>query len=211
MKDACDLTTSVLFHNSNKLYALNLAAASDNTVSTDVQSSPDLNYLKFFARQSPRFISIQWVTLLGIIRSMILPVKRFHALNRSGGQLGISVGNLGTLQDDSFTTVINTTGQVSIQPNLASLKMDPMTDKLPPTVSIMTSFCTETGSVLNPDMCPRSILTTLLHELSTAYHTSPLLGFEIEVNFFRRIPRQDDVIKIDLIPIDGMHTVINPR
>jgi glutamine synthetase len=209
-KEACHLTASVLFQNSNRLYALNLKTASDDIVSEAVQGSVNLHYLKFVQCYSPRFVSVQWVTLLGNLRTMILPIKKFHALITSGSRLAISLGNLGTLQDDSYTSVTNAVGQVWIQPDLNSLRMDPRTDKLPPTSSVMSSFCNEDGSILNPDMCPRSILNSLLLELSIVYQTTPLLGFEIEVTFLRIVSTLDDVADDQLVPIDGMRTVSIP-
>jgi hypothetical protein len=61
---------------------------------------------------------------MGEIRARILPVKQFKRLMSPEGskRLGISRGNTGTLQNDGTTSVVNTTGQIYIEPQIPTLR-----------------------------------------------------------------------------------------
>lgn len=67
---------------------------------------------------SCRYVFVQWVTYMGEIRTRVVPVKHFKSIER----LGISRGNTGTLQNDGITSVVNTTGQIYIEPQFSSLR-----------------------------------------------------------------------------------------
>ena len=116
-----------------------------------------------------------------------MPVKAFAGLVEAGTRLGISMGNLGTLQNDHMTPAVNPVGQILVEPDLATLRLmahgaEPPFG--PAAATVMARFVDE---VLAPlPLCPRSPLQRIVEELRTEFDVNLLVGFEIEVTFCRR-------------------------
>ena len=147
----------------------------------------DIQLFEDFRERNPavKFIYVQWLDYMATIRSRIVPIKEFTRMIIEGERIGISQGNTGTLQNDRLTPVVNTTGQVYVEPDLRSLRVTHNKDPLP-AATVLSYWRTEDGSALPED--PRNNLETLINDLQYNYATSLLIGFEIEVTFLSRNP-----------------------
>lgn len=147
------------------------------------------------------FIFVQWLDWMGMLRNRCIPGHK----NLQPDQLsfGISRGNLGTLQNDSFTPVCNPVGQIYVRPDLDSLR--PMYQgNLPgPAATIMASFEDETGQPL--DLCPRSLLAETVTTLRSQHSLDLLLGFEVEITFCQRNPPSSSSTTDPYSPLDTNH------
>jgi glutamine synthetase len=112
-----------------------------------------------------------------------MPIKEFTRMIREGDRIGISQGNTGTLQNDGLTPMVNTTGQIYIEPDLRSLRRTHNKDPLP-SATVLSYWRTESGAPL--PSCPRNALETLINNLQYTHATTLLVGFEIEVTFLSR-------------------------
>jgi len=140
-----------------------------------------------FIQQHPntRFIYVQWLDYMSTIRVRILPIKEFTRMIHAGDRISISQGNTGTLQNDTLTPVVNTTGQIYIEPDLRSLHVSHNKDPLK-AATVLSYWRSEDGSSL--PTCPRTSLETLVNNLQYTHATTLLVGFEIEVTFLTRSP-----------------------
>lgn len=116
-----------MFNNSNNLYGLGLSLPNHEEDAKDSLPTEPRSVSKYISRVLPvdcQYVFVQWVTYMGEIRARILPVKQFkHLMSPEGsGRLGISRGNTGTLQNDGITSVVNTTGQIYIAPQIPTLR-----------------------------------------------------------------------------------------
>jgi glutamine synthetase len=138
-----------------------------------------------FIKQNPevRFVYVQWLDYMATIRVRIVPIKEFSRMIREGDRIGISQGNTGTLQNDTLTPVVNTTGQIYIEPDLRSLRRTHNKDPLP-SATVQSYWRSESGAPL--PSCPRTSLETLINTLQYTHATTLLIGFEIEVTFIPR-------------------------
>lgn len=160
-----------------------------NTVSANGDDSPyDVTVFSNFRKLNPEiaFVFIQWLDYMATIRTRITPVAEFERLIQAGSRLGISYGNLGTLQNDTITSVCNPVGQIYVQPDLASLRpaMARSAQAQLDSATVLTFFTDESGRPL--DLCPRSSLRKILEEFSDKWQVNFLVGFEIEVIFLQR-------------------------
>jgi glutamine synthetase len=131
-----------------------------------------------------RYVFVQWLDYMGTIRLRILPVAEFTKLIDSNQRISIAQGNTGTLQDDTVTSAVNTTGQIYVEPDLASLR--PTWHGPAPAATVFSSWRNAEGYSIKE--CPRGGLQILLDELSSQHSVDLLTGFEIEVTFLRRNP-----------------------
>lgn len=233
--EAIDLATSIFFHNSNKLYCLQLSAETDLLPEAfqatedkqdlqpmdnkpdplDPQAISDKQVLRNqisnershislnedFITNLPRFVAVQWVDFLGIIRSQIVSCREFKDILHGANTIAISQGNLGTLQDDTLTSFANTTGQIYLHPALNSGRRFPKEDGLSEMGSVMSSF-----GVPSSKLCPRLALNNLVYDLTQLYESVPLLGFEIEFTLLRRRNISNNDQQHDqFVPIDDIH------
>lgn len=138
-----------------------------------------------FTRENPdiKFVYIQWLDYMATMRVRILPIKEFTRTVYEGQRIGISQGNTGTLQNDTLTPVVNTKGQIYIEPDLRSLRRAHDKDPLK-AATVLSFWRSEDGQSL--PSCPRNNLETILGELQYKYHTGLQIGFEIEVTFLSR-------------------------
>lgn len=138
-----------------------------------------------FKQKTPevKFVYVQWLDYMATVRARIVPIKEFERLIRTGERIGISRGNTGTLQNDSRTSVVNTTGQIYIEPDLRSLQRTHNKDPLP-SATVLSYWRDESGKAI-PE-CPRNNLETLINSLQYHHATTLLVGYEIEVVFLSR-------------------------
>ncbi|KAF2155314.1 glutamine synthetase/guanido kinase [Myriangium duriaei CBS 260.36] len=211
LADAIEAVRDIMFKNSNKLYNLKIsleddvgdpakkslallsASANESVNTTNTQSkSPvvaavyDVRYLRSFLDtpygKFTSFFLVQWVDYLGTLRCRSFPLSSFSRLVKAGNRIGISRGNLHTLQDDSLTDACNAVGQVYVEPDLTTLRPVYWKDVRGATTA-MASFKDIDGSRL--DECPRCILQGLADRVKQEHNLAILVGFELEVTFLR--------------------------
>ena len=133
--------------------------------------------------QDVKFIYVQWLDYMATVRARIVPIKEFSRMIHEAERIGISQGNTGTLQNDTLTAVVNTTGQIYVEPDLRSLRRTHNKDPLP-SATVLSYWRDESGKAIRE--CPRNNLETLINELQYHHSTTLLVGFEIEVTFLSR-------------------------
>jgi len=118
---------AILFDNSNQLYDLRLSLPQPSALARD-PSRKDVSWtsegMSGILPKDCEYVIVQWVTYMGEVRARVLPARQFRAMVSTGGskRFAISRGNTGTLQNDTTTSVVNTTGQVCIEPQLSTLR-----------------------------------------------------------------------------------------
>lgn len=145
----------------------------------------DIELFDKFEKQNPgvKFVYVQWLDYMATVRARIVPMKEFSRMIRTGQRIGISQGNTGTLQNDALTPVVNTTGQIYVEPDLRSLRRTHNKDPLP-SATVLSYWRSESGDAIRE--CPRNNLATLINSLQYTHATTLLIGFEIEVTFLSR-------------------------
>ncbi|KAF2849317.1 developmental protein-like protein fluG [Plenodomus tracheiphilus IPT5] len=145
----------------------------------DIQAFDDFKQKHF----AVKFVYVQWLDYMATVRARVVTMKEFERMIRTGERIGISRGNAGTLQNDSLTPVVNTTGQIYVEPDLRSLRKTHNKDPLP-SATVLCYWRDESGNALSE--CPRNGLETLVNNLQYNFATTFLVGFEIEVTFLHR-------------------------
>jgi glutamine synthetase len=145
----------------------------------------DLDSFARFFEQYPelRFIYVQWLDYLGTLRTRTMPIAGFRRLIVNGERIGISIGNIGTLQNDRVTSAVSSAGQIYVEPDISTLKLSHSRDPLA-SATVIGSFCDKDGR--RSDCCPRNTLRTLIDRFSNDHEITLLAGFEIEVVFLKQ-------------------------
>ena len=125
---------------------------------------------------------------MGTLRNRCIPSRRISEAYRSQGsafRIGISRGNLGTLQNDTSTPVCHPIGQIYVRPDMSTLRRMHQDNMMhsSQTGTLMASFEEEDGTTVN--LCPRSLLCEVVSFLQTKHGLDLLVGFEIEITFCR--------------------------
>lgn len=133
-----------------------------------------------------RFVFVQWIDIMGQMRSRCLPIPEFTRLVRSGKPFAISYGNLGTLQNDHLTEVCKPVGSIYVEPDLSLASLRPMYRDGPvkDAATVMARFVDEGMQGLN--LCPRAALQITVDQFKDKHKAAFLVGFEIEVTFCKR-------------------------
>lgn len=144
----------------------------------------DTRLWESFMKLNPfvRFVFVQWLDYMGQMRSRIYPAIEFDKMVNAGTRISIAQGNTGTLQNDTVTSVVNTTGQIYVEPDLRSLR--PAWKAPMPAATVMSCWCDGNGAPIKE--CARCHLKTYLQELQSEHSTHLLVGFEIECVFLKR-------------------------
>jgi glutamine synthetase len=200
------MTKDILFYNSNTLYDLRqpfpvsdlkeTGEANQNALTW--HSKPPLpakvydiqafeNFLK--ENSAIQFVYVQWLDFMATMRVRVVPIAEFERLVKTGGRIGISRGNTGTLQNDGITPAVNTTGQIYVEPDLTTLRCTHKKDPLP-SATVLSFWRDEEGNPIQE--CPRGSLQKLLDDLSSNHSITTLIGFEIEVTFLTHQPENKD-------------------
>lgn len=177
--------------------------------------SPSLVNMKllreFQSKNKVQFIIVQWLDYLGTIRSRCLPIKSFLDLIMDNSHISISMGNLGTLQNDHMSPVCDPVGQILVKPDLHSLR--PLEITVPNTLSptgaqtstVMAQFLNNAGDPLL--LCPRGELQRVTDLFAKNYMTKILVGFEIEITFCKRVQPENRTDKeYSFAPMDNQHS-----
>lgn len=99
---------------------------------------------------------------MATLRVRILPIQEFGRMIRSGNRIGISRGNIGTLQNDSSTPIMNPVGQIYVEPDLRSLRRTHKRDPLP-SATVMSFWRDERGNSIRE--CPRAKMEFWINDL----------------------------------------------
>lgn len=144
----------------------------------------DIRLFEEFMEAHPetKYIHVQWLDYMATIRARILPIKQFERMIRSHDRIGISTGNLGTLQNDTMTSLCDPVGQILVEPDLRSLR--PTHKEGPRAAATVFSYWRDSNGRPLP-ICPRTMLEHTISDLQFNHRISMLCGFEIEVTFFR--------------------------
>lgn len=147
-----------------------------------------------------QFIFVQWIDYLGQLRTRCIPIVEFTKLAKMGQRVRISYGNLGTLQNDTFSPVCNPVGTLWLDIDYATLR--PMQDLGPikDTATVMAGFVDDNGEPV--DLCPRKSLAYYTTKFYEDHQVEFLIGFEIEVTFCKHNPPGSDET---FAPLDTMH------
>ena len=161
-------------------------------------------YIPFVqARPNTKYVFVQWLDFLGLMRTRCLPVKEFDRLMKANDTIQISTGNLGTLQNDHMSPVSDPVGAICVEPDITLASLRPLQSLGPVqnTSTVMARFTNEDGKPL--DLCPRSALQRVVAAFELDYHVEFLVGFEIEVTFCKGGPygSGDEAFE----PLDTIH------
>ncbi|KAI9740323.1 MAG: hypothetical protein M1834_004902 [Cirrosporium novae-zelandiae] len=200
---AIDIVTGVMFDNSNALYNLSVerpplrfptAGPSFPVVERPRKETYNTRQLTTFLATNPsvNFIWIQWPEYNNILRVRMMMVNEFRQFITSGKRIGISEANMWTLADDTLLPGESATGQVSVEPDLSSLR--PNAGDHTNSATVLCYWRTLAGEPLAG--CPRTTLQYVLDTALNTYNLSFLVGFEIEVVF---LPTDT------LMPLDTNH------
>ena len=147
-----------------------------------------------------QFVFVQWLDYLGQMRSRCVPIVEFTKLAKLGQRIRISWGNLGTLQNDTFSPVCNPVGTIWLDIDYATLR--PMQDLGPvkDTATVMAGFVDNDAKPI--ELCPRMSLAHFAQAFEEEFNVEFLIGFEIEVTFCKRNPPNSEEA---FAPLDSMH------
>jgi len=154
-----------------------------------------------------QYVFVQWIDWMGTLRNRCVPSRRISAAHNGSHhisaqehepsqgnsfRIGISRGNLGTLQNDTSSPVCHPIGQIYVRPDLRTLRrMHPGNHMLPgQSGTLMASFEEEDGTAVK--LCPRSLLSEVVSSLQTGFNLNFLVGFEIEITFCRRLEENSE-------------------
>ncbi|CAG8200870.1 unnamed protein product [Penicillium nalgiovense] len=116
---------------------------------------------------------MQWVDYTVIVRVCMFPIDEFARIARHQRRVGITLGVLWMLQDDTVIRDESATGQFYMQPDLSSLyRNGGMTAPAAPSATVMTFWRSETNGPL--DGCPRTTLQTMANKLQSEYNLNIL-------------------------------------
>lgn len=198
------MTKDIFFNNSNVLYDLNYPFPVDFKIneqppkslpwrssSKTTSNGYDTSLLDHFLKDHPSvsFIYVQWLDYMGTMRTRVVPRPHFEHLIKTGGRIGISKGNTGTLQNDASSEAMNSTGQIYVEPDLNTLR--PCQKQGDVEAAMVLAFWRDEDGHPIPQ-CPRGVLASVVEIISTAHGINILLGFEIEVTFLARIDDSGD-------------------
>lgn len=196
---AIAFATGLMFNSANELYKLKYPpqegerTAISNSLPLlsfrgpiSAESKYDIRLWNSFMKLNPdiRFVFVQWLDYMGQIRSRIYPAIEFNRMVNARTRISIAQGNTGTLQNDTVTSAVNTTGQIYVEPDLESLR--PAWKAPFPAATIMSCWCDVNGQPIKE--CARCHLRTYLDEIQSQHSTNLLVGFEIECVFLKRNP-----------------------
>lgn len=186
-KAAIELTRSILFSNSNKLYHLELDFAEWETDNEDnIEAEMEETDLEIFSgflrgKPAPDFVRIGWTDLTALPRMRMVPFRKFltRLEEGQGSDIGITKASLGLLQNDMMTPGFSASGEYRLHGDFSSLKAGP----IPGHLSIYGDFREKDGSPAL--LCPRTQLQRA-QEYGAQQGLSFLVGFEIEFVLLER-------------------------
>ncbi|KAI9751568.1 MAG: hypothetical protein M4579_006003 [Chaenotheca gracillima] len=186
---ASKIAENILFNNSNRIYKLHLeepsypepAKAKPSKNIGDTVPPSKLEIFQHFVSSHPNinFVRLQWTDNLAIVRTRLLPLSQFSQQLRTGQRVRITLAATGLLPGDNLSSAVSATGQMCLDPDLASLRPNLSRRSH---ASVMCSWRAPDGSPV--EHCSRSTLSRVVEEAQQKADVSFLLGFEIEIVFF---------------------------
>lgn len=192
-----ETAANILFHNSNRLYKLNLEPQytpeehERSLVAGKNPSAPAIDPLDEFLQRYPgtQYVWMQWIDYTATVRVRMFPLDEFVQIARNRRRIGVSLAVLWMLQHDTVTPEGSTTGQFYMEPDLSSLYPNGgMVPPAAPSATVMTFWKSETNQPL--DGCPRTSLQNIVNKLQTEHRLDIICGFEIEVTFLKPMTDQ---------------------
>lgn len=186
-KAAIELTRSILFSNSNKLYHLDLDFSeweTDNEDNVEAEmAESDLEIFTQFLKgnQPPDFVRIGWTDFTAMPRMRMVPFRKMMTTLEESKRtdIGITKASLGLLQHDWMTPGFSPSGEYRLHPDFSSLRPGP----IPGHFSMYGDFREADGAPTV--LCPRTQLQRA-QELGAQNDLSFLVGFEIEFLLLQR-------------------------
>ncbi|KAJ6114906.1 hypothetical protein N7486_000684 [Penicillium sp. IBT 16267x] len=182
----------ILFHNSNRLYKLDLrpqykTGSIEQSLAVLSQTGPVASDpLNVFLQAHPQieYIWMQWVDNTATVRVRIFPLQEFILIARNQRRIGIALAALCMLQNDVVLPEGSTTGQFYMQPDFSSIYLNgSMVAPAAPSATVMTFWQSEDGEGL--EGCPRGTLQAIVDKLHEKHNIDVLCGFEVEVVFLK--------------------------
>jgi glutamine synthetase len=184
----------ILFRNSYEVYNLQfdagpslhfspLSPGGDLVLASRDDGGTGSSLLADFLFKHPEleFVWLQYLSYTSSMRLRMTPVSEFKKLVGAKKWPGITMGLMYLLEGDAVIPGGSATGQFYLEPDLSSLCMNV---GLPSkSASVMTFWRQENGDELGG--CPRTTLKKVADIASNEHEIQLLLGFEIEVVFFK--------------------------
>ncbi|KAH0604601.1 uncharacterized protein H6S33_006269 [Morchella sextelata] len=209
LEQAADITTKLLFDNSNTLYKLNLTPTDSTSylpLATDsvAYAHPEVHLLNKFLSKNPkvRFFRLEWLDYTSTLRLRVVSVKQMNKMVEKRSYLEVTSASLSILQDDSPTDDFKHCGQLMVVPDWSSLRS--CEGYAPGHASVMCFLRDkhpDHPDGAEVDICPRTVLSKAAHRAKDDHGVDFLLGIETEVVFLHRDPDGTH----DLEPISGVH------
>lgn len=174
----------ILFHNSNRLYKLDLEPKWLDDAPISTKLSPPVDSLEAFLLNNSdiEFVWMQWLDYTATTRVRMFPIEEFARIARKERRLGISQAVCCMLQDDTVLLEGSTTGQFYMEPDLNSIyRNGGLAPTAAPSATVMTFWRSEDGTPF--EGCPRSTLQNIADKIRTEHKIELKFGFEIEVVF----------------------------
>ncbi|RMJ26905.1 Developmental protein fluG [Aspergillus sp. HF37] len=186
VSQAMDAAADILFHNSNRLYALNQTPRYSPSSAIQKPSTTPSAALQDFIRRNPdvQFVWMQWVDYTATVRTRMFPMHEFAKIVRKQRRIGISLAVFWMVQDDSTAPEGSTTGQFYMEPDLSSLCRN-VGSPSKTSASVMTFWRSENDAPL--EGCPRTTLQNLVTRFQAEHGVSLTFGFEIETVFLKPV------------------------
>lgn len=128
------------------------------------------------------FVWIQFVPIHGAVRVRMIPILEFTKMMEHGQHLGIASVITHALRNDTVAKGPKSTGAIYLAPDLSTASISPLrTDRH--RLEILARFTTRDGVPI-PE-CPRQKLIDLSNTLNSEFGLYALVGYEIEVVFFK--------------------------
>ncbi|PLB52534.1 extracellular developmental signal biosynthesis protein FluG [Aspergillus steynii IBT 23096] len=185
LQQARSAAADILFHNSNRAYALNETLSSDSFSLSARPSSSSTSQLDIFLRDNPdiKYIWMQFLDYTATTRVRIFPVREFRKIVARQRRIGICLAVQWMIQSDCVAPEGSVTGQFYMQPDLGTLRRNAGLSS--PSASVMTFWQSETNHDQHIPGCPRSLLHNLTNTLQHSHNVTVTCGFEIEVIFLK--------------------------
>ncbi|KAH8893278.1 glutamine synthetase/guanido kinase [Thozetella sp. PMI_491] len=201
---AVELVRDILFHNSNKLYHLELEFEElEEEVVENGQMDryiSDLELLDIFLRDQPRpdFVQIHWTDYTASVRMRMVPFRKFISLLNEGNptDIGVTKAAFGIIQNDWTVPGTIATGEYRLHPDFSSLRRGPIEGH----ISMYGEFREKSGAAVS--LCPRTLLQRAVG-LGAEHKLSFLLGFEVEFLLLDRLDRGSQPTRYATLQTDG--------
>ena len=188
---AIAIVEAILFKTSNQLYQLNLDLRPLPSSTSSDGPTPSRKLQSFLGEHpSVQYLRLQWLDYTSTLRVRILPIKQAAKMLEEKRFIGIAKAVLGLLQQDLSAPGFSATGEYSLCPQFASLRLGNRYNN----AFLQCEFQEKNGDEVS--ICPRTVLRKQVQK-AEANSMTFLIGFEIEVVFMRVDSSSDKPIYTD--------------